>query len=208
MAYNFISNLKLLISIVASCYEKRPHLFPSTCHVLGQRSRKTRSLALRNHGGVKFLQMLKLMKLLEIWTQDRSMEIFLHCCGPRLYISWIKLTSVLLVSLLWNKAGSRAPSHSAWLQVPETPTSMLQEGKKVSGGARIAWGQMSSRRAGNGTWVFTANPPIQQTHNEHLLYARHLAGLWEHRRESTKHRAYWAGLQSLEASPGQDHTLL
>ena len=66
---------------------------------------------------------------------------------------------------------------------------------------------MISRRTGDGTQVLTANPLIQQTLSEHLLFARHFARLWEHRCESIKPRAYRAGLQWLEASPGQDNTL-
>lgn len=54
-------------------------LFTWTCHVLGPRCRKARSLAVRSCGGVRFLWwgggMLKLMKLLEKRTQKRSREI-------------------------------------------------------------------------------------------------------------------------------------
>lgn len=38
----------------------------------------SKALGLKEHVGVKFLGMLKLMKLPERWTQNRSMEILLH----------------------------------------------------------------------------------------------------------------------------------
>ncbi|XP_059951506.1 WAS/WASL-interacting protein family member 3-like [Mesoplodon densirostris] len=47
ISYNLISTPKLLISIVASCYKRRPHLFTCTCHVLRQK-RQAKPLALRS----------------------------------------------------------------------------------------------------------------------------------------------------------------
>nr|KAF6303958.1 hypothetical protein mMyoMyo1_008941 [Myotis myotis] len=69
---------KALSFIVASCYRRKPHLF--TCIPPGARTEKQKIKVpgLRSHGGVQFLGMWKLAKLLERWPGSRSVEIPLH----------------------------------------------------------------------------------------------------------------------------------
>lgn len=93
MAYPIITSPKLLISIVANRYKRKPHVLTCTCHVL---DREQNSMAL----GVtaeSVLGMLKLVKLLERRTENRSIDrdpLPLLCNLWLSIISWIKLASV------------------------------------------------------------------------------------------------------------------
>lgn len=78
MAYHIIINPKPLMFIVASCYRRKPHLFTCTPPRAGTEKQKSKVPGLRSHGGVQFLGMLTLAKLLERWPGNRSAESPLH----------------------------------------------------------------------------------------------------------------------------------
>lgn len=95
MAYNVISCLKLVISIVASCYKRRPHFFPCTYHVLVA-NREAESLS-QILGDVEAGLSIEVWRSSSISLQSLALNLLdtAGLCSSSLFVLKIKLVEAL-----------------------------------------------------------------------------------------------------------------